>query len=401
MNAVVLDVRANGNTGIARYGHGLLIESQARLENLGGKVYAVVRTRDLPWLRPLFASSSVELVSPPAAEEGRYLRRSIWLENFITDIRPDLFYTTNYAMDQRYPWPFVFTIHDLIRLVLPAASSDEEFIARYGEDEFRRMRRQVASLEPACATSGRVFGSHFEALTRALAAKANRVATVSAATAADIASVLGVPPDRISIVPSAVEEVFHQRGRHAVGRVRGRLSVGSAYFLYVGLAGAHKRVDWLIREFLDAAPHCPRGAQLVIVGGHAEQHADVRHALAEVSWTGQVVLTGRISDNDLASLYTGAAACLSASVKEGFSLPPAEALACGTEAIVTDIPVHREVLGRHAHYFAVDDNARLRQLLVGAANGRLTARAPGFSPPTWEAAADEFVRTIHQALESV
>jgi glycosyltransferase involved in cell wall biosynthesis len=386
-HTLVLDVRANGNTGIARYGSRLLTESLPGLADIPGKVYAVVRDRDVPALAPLFESSGVELIAPPG-NEGRYARRDIWLRDFVADVRPNLFYTTNYTMDRAYQGPFVVTIHDLVRLMLPAAATDEEFVARYGEAEFQRLRRQVAPDHQR----GPVFGPYFEELTRTLAAQARMVATVSTATAEDIRSVLGVPAQRISIVPSAVDEVFRPRERAAADQVRSRFSLGDSYFVFVGVAGTHKRVDRLIRWFDRWAPP---GAQLAVVGGDAEGRADIRRAAAD---TDAVVFTGRLSDDDLAGLYTGAVACLSASVKEGFDLPPAEALACGSEAIVTDIPAHREVLGPHAHYFPVDDEVHLGQLVTAAADGRLALRSPGFAPPAWTTASHEFLRTIQQAM---
>jgi glycosyltransferase involved in cell wall biosynthesis len=45
---------------------------------------------------------------------------------------------------------------------------------------------------------------------------------------------------------------------------------------------------------------------------------------------GRVLLTGRVSDEELAALYTAADALVLASDEEGFGLPPVEALACGT-----------------------------------------------------------------------
>jgi glycosyltransferase involved in cell wall biosynthesis len=223
---------------------------------------------------------------------------------------------------------------------------------------------------------------------------------VSAATAADISSVLHVPAHRISIVPSAVEDGFRPRPAAHVQRVRDRLSIRGGYFMYVGLAGVHKRVGWLAEQFLAAAPDCPAGTQLVIVGGQGAEYESVRRLVAEASRDGRVVFTGWLSDDDLAALYTGATACLSGSVKEGFDLPPAEALACGSEAIVTDIPAHREVLGAHAHYFGRDDTVRLRQLLVTAAHGRLPSCGSGFEPPNWRTASRELMRTLGEALRA-
>ena len=49
-----------------------------------------------------------------------------------------------------------------------------------------------------------------------------------------------------------------------------------------------------------------------------------------------------VNDDELRALMTGAAALLFPSRYEGFGLPPLEAAACGTPAIVSDLPVLRE-----------------------------------------------------------
>ncbi|HEY3607478.1 MAG TPA: glycosyltransferase family 1 protein [Pseudonocardiaceae bacterium] len=379
MTTLMLDIRANG-AGIARYGRRLLTESAPRLGELADKVYAVAHDQDVPELA--LPGGAVELVTAPS-DEGRYVwRRDDWLRELVADVRPNLFYTTNYTMDADHDGPFVVTIHDLVRLMRPETASDAEFVARYGRAELARLR------EVAPHRDGPVFAPYFAALTGKLASRASLVATVSAATAKDIRSVLGVPADRISIVPSAVDEVFRPRDPSALRR---RFSLGDRYFLFVGVAGNRKKVDWLIRSFGRVLPR----TQLVVAGGDAEYRADIRHALADA---GPVVFTGRISDEDLAALYTGAVACLSASAQEGFDLPPAEAMACGSEAIVTAIPAHREVLGRHAHYFPVGDEVRFGRLVTAAFEGRLPRLAPGYAPPTWQAASRAFLRTIERAL---
>ena len=43
-----------------------------------------------------------------------------------------------------------------------------------------------------------------------------------------------------------------------------------------------------------------------------------------------VHLTGRVTDDELAAIYSGAHALVFPSDDEGFGLPPVEALACGT-----------------------------------------------------------------------
>jgi glycosyltransferase involved in cell wall biosynthesis len=195
-----------------------------------------------------------------------------------------------------------------------------------------------------------------------------------------------------------VDDGFRPRPARDVRAARERLSVRGPYVVYVGQARAHKRVPWLIRAFAEASHAAFRDAVLVLVGGEAEREPAVRDLVDELGCLDRIVFAGRLPDDELASLYSGAAAAVSGSVKEGFGLPPAEAVACGSEAIVTDIPAHREVLGPHAHFFRVDDTAAFKDLLVRALAGQLPRRSSGYVPPTWATAAAALVQSVQEAL---
>lgn len=54
---------------------------------------------------------------------------------------------------------------------------------------------------------------------------------------------------------------------------------------------------------------------------------------------------GLIDEEELAKLYTGADVLLACSMGEGFGIPVAEAMACGTPAIVTDFTAQPEIVG--------------------------------------------------------
>ena len=57
----------------------------------------------------------------------------------------------------------------------------------------------------------------------------------------------------------------------------------------------------------------------------------------------------------LASVYRRANLMLLPSEREGFGLPLAEAMACGTPVVASDLPVLREIGGDAAEYCAVGD----------------------------------------------
>ena len=80
--------------------------------------------------------------------------------------------------------------------------------------------------------------------------------------------------------------------------------------------------------------------------------------------------------------FSGAAALLYPSRYEGFGLPPVEAMACGTPALVSDLPAVREATAGGAVYLPAGDLAVWADALRSALQGALT---PGSPPPwTWE-----------------
>ena len=68
-----------------------------------------------------------------------------------------------------------------------------------------------------------------------------------------------------------------------------------------------------------------------------------------------VILTGYVSDEHLAAIYSGAHALVLTSEDEGFGLPAVEALACGTPVVACEVPALREVLKERATFVEMGD----------------------------------------------
>lgn len=83
--------------------------------------------------------------------------------------------------------------------------------------------------------------------------------------------------------------------------------------------------------------------------GQAQWRDEERRFRAAARRAGvEVVEPGWASDEELVAWYNRAGVFAFPTLDEGFGLPPLEALACGTPAVVSDIPPHRETLGRDA-----------------------------------------------------
>jgi glycosyltransferase involved in cell wall biosynthesis len=89
-----------------------------------------------------------------------------------------------------------------------------------------------------------------------------------------------------------------------------------------------------------------------------------------------VILTGRVTDERLAAIYSGAHALVMPSEDEAFGLPAVEALACGTPVVAFESPALREVLGERATFVPAGE---MGQLIAGAQ----ASRRPAPSPPSW------------------
>ncbi|CAN5789506.1 hypothetical protein BH11VER1_BH11VER1_23500 [soil metagenome] len=104
---------------------------------------------------------------------------------------------------------------------------------------------------------------------------------------------------------------------------------------------------------------------LYVVTGAIDPHrkesaayADLIHDLVEKQALQERVLfvssEGKVEDADVQSLYMLADALLFPSKKEGFGLPLIEATLHQLPVFCSDIPIHREVMGRAAHYLDLE-----------------------------------------------
>ena len=398
MTTIVFDVRANHDTGVSRYGLSLLAAAAPFALEAGWSLIAVARPHQEACARRAVAGLGIRVLTCPD-DEG-FVRRSSWLRSQLCSRRVDLFYTSHYTVDRECPVPFVYTIHDLTRLRYPEFSyTDTAFAARFGLPELCRVHRELAALSPGGPQGSRpVFTRYFQALNQDLARRAQRIITVSRSTARDIKPLLGVSEERLDLVPCAVDtKIFFPRSAGQVQEAMASRGIAGPYVVYTGLVHSSKRFEWLLEVLLASRAFFPAGSRLVVAGGHAEKFARVQEILRRSRAADFVVFAGRVDDSELAALYSGAAAYVTATISEGYGLPMAEALACGTRVVATDIPALRETLGDAAHFYPTWEPARLVELVSDALSDRLP-RPPIVGGRSWEASGALLVESLGRAL---
>ncbi len=113
------------------------------------------------------------------------------------------------------------------------------------------------------------------------------------------------------------------------------ISVKEDKIVFVGNVKPHKGLKTLLDAFSQVS-----GLTLKIIG---EKENFLTGMNLDVSAYEHVFFTGRISDEELFSEIESAKFLIQPSLYEGFGIPPLEALYLGTQPIISDIEVFREV----------------------------------------------------------
>jgi len=185
-----------------------------------------------------------------------------------------------------------------------------------------------------------------------LARRCHHVVTVSHATGRDLQRFMKLPEDRFSVVWNGIDEQrFRPLPEDRLMAFRKRHEVGGQMFLYIArLEHPGKNHLRLIEAFERVCASGKEDIQLVL--GGADWHgAEAIHERVQTSTCrDRIHMAGFINDDDIPLWYGSAFALVFPSLFEGFGLPVAEAMACGTRVISSDRGSLAEVGGDAARF---------------------------------------------------
>lgn len=187
-----------------------------------------------------------------------------------------------------------------------------------------------------------------------LLARRSAFGTVSAFSRDELVDVLGVQADDILVIPNGFDHVLSAEADH---RIMDRLQLRHRpYFLFVGSLTPAKNLARAIEAFRQLGAGV---ATFVIVG--SIDRAVFQGAATKTS--PDVILAGRLNDQEMVALYRNALALVFPSLYEGFGLPPLEAMALGCPVIASRIPPVQEVCGDAALYFDPRDSRAMSKCM--------------------------------------
>lgn len=331
----------------------------------------------IPGLKPRFFTFGEKALFPLPAENLHLLspleRQIRWLigRRLFSPGRIDWFWCPFYS------WPLgiekcarvVLTVHDLLY---------RSSIGDRHADRFTRREKR--------------FRVKFEQAIR----KADRVVAVSEATADQVTEAFGIERTAIPVAYPGVDTGFFRPVPAGETRQAAkRYGIPGRFILALSSVSPRRNLETVIRAFAPVARIFP-DVDLVIAGSrsYAPEYTETLEGLAAEMSPGRIHFLDYIAFEDLPALYSGAELFVSASFLEGFDMPVVEAMACGTPAAVSDIPVHIEVCGKAADSFKPHDPETLAEIFE-ARLGR-SKLPPVFDPArfSWERSAKGYADLV-------
>jgi MMP alpha-(1->4)-mannosyltransferase len=212
-------------------------------------------------------------------------------------------------------WPVLATLHHPITV-------DRDLDLAHAGNPWRRLNLR------------RWYG--FLGMQMEVARQIPRILTVSESSRGDIVEQMGVPAERLHVVPVGMNpEVFGPRP--AVTRVRGRLmTTASADMPLKGLAPLLEALAKVRTEREDA--------HLVVIG-KPKPKSRIPRLIDRLGLGDAVEFVKGVSTERIVELYAEAEVACVPSLYEGFSLPAVEAMACGVPVVGTNGGAVAEVIG--------------------------------------------------------
>jgi glycosyltransferase involved in cell wall biosynthesis len=242
--------------------------------------------------------------------------------------KADLFYSPFFNIPQGVKIPIYTTIHDIIFPDMPELTSKIGLAVRM---YFYRYAYK----------------------------KSQKIFTVSEFSKSRIEHHLGMTKS-IIVTHSAIQPMFLEYRNNAKNVQK------TQTILFVGNIKKHKGLDLLLDAFCQARneglPH-----RLVVIGEKKNFRTADDSVLKKIESLGEeaVVFTGFVSDEQIMEYYSFAALLVQPSLYEGFCLPPLEAMVLGTNALISDIPVLKEVYGGFpVTFFRNGDLSDLKEKLM-------------------------------------
>ena len=208
------------------------------------------------------------------------------------------------------------------------------------------------------------WAKFYNKYSKKFAEKSKRVATVSEYSKKDIVDTYGIDPEKIDVVFNGVKDIFHPAGPEKIKA----LTKNIKYFFYIGSLHPRKNIINLLKGFNQFKNISNNNVKLVIGGDFLFKSNEIKSVLEKLNHKDEVILTGRLTDEELNTWLSGAIALTYIPYFEGFGIPLLEAMRCKTPILTSNVTSLPEVGSDAAIYTnpeSIDDIANGMNILYG------------------------------------
>jgi glycosyltransferase involved in cell wall biosynthesis len=194
---------------------------------------------------------------------------------------------------------------------------------------------------------------------------ADAIIVPSSATERDLSARFPEAERKVRVIPLAHGEQFVPMGPRDSAPIIGRYGLSfRTYLLFVGNVEPRKNLPAVVEAYNRLRSRGRSAPPLVIVGGEGWKNQAIHRAAAASPFASDIRFLGRVADDELPALMSGALAFVYPSIYEGFGLPPLEAMACGTPVITSNRSSLPEVVGDAALLVDPDDRSALAEAMA-------------------------------------
>jgi glycosyltransferase involved in cell wall biosynthesis len=209
------------------------------------------------------------------------------------------------------------------------------------------------------------------------AEKATRIITVSEYSRKDIAESYNIDQDIIDVVYNGADKIFKPATEIEKNETKKRLTSEKDYFVYAGSLHPRKNISALLHAFEDFKKETGSDMKLVLAGETLFITPGMKKKLKHMNYRNDVILTGRVSTEDMRLIISSATVMTFVSHYEGFGIPVLESMQCGVPVIASNVTSIPEVAGDAALYISpgkpetileamkkITENFKLRENLI-------------------------------------
>jgi glycosyltransferase involved in cell wall biosynthesis len=144
---------------------------------------------------------------------------------------------------------------------------------------------------------------------------------------------LGIPDQHIRMIHYGLDHTLYFPSVH---------KAPTPTILYLGRLKRYKRLDLLLRTMPQILQACPNAS--LWIAGQGDAQGPLEHLVARLGLSGHVTLLGFVDEREKVRLLQQAWVFVSPSMTEGWGLSVLEANACGTPAVVFNVPGLRDAV---------------------------------------------------------